>query len=139
VIWPTVRALLNRDAARAPPAIHGYSGLKLLPNDKANAIADYLENRFTHHDLCGEHRERRVEAIVQALLETEDPAPSEKIRPLDLKKLINSLKIKRSCGIYGIPNECLRHLPRRPLVHLTRCSTSVLGYHIFYALGRKQK
>jgi hypothetical protein len=28
--------------------------------------------------------------------------------------------IRKACGgIYGIPNECLRHLPRRCLVHLT--------------------
>jgi hypothetical protein len=29
------------------------------------------------------------------------------------------LKLRKACGIDGIPNECLRHLPRRPLVHLT--------------------
>jgi hypothetical protein len=27
--------------------------------------------------------------------------------------------LKKACGIDGIPNECLRHLPRKPLVHLT--------------------
>jgi hypothetical protein len=56
---------------------------------------------------------------VQALLEAEDNDPSEKVRPCDLQKLINSLKLNKACGIVGIPNECLRHLPRRPLVHLT--------------------
>jgi hypothetical protein len=44
---------------------------------------------------------------------------SERIRPCDLQKLLNSLKLKKACGIDGIPNECLRHLSRRPLVHLT--------------------
>jgi hypothetical protein len=29
------------------------------------------------------------------------------------------LKLRKACGIDGIPNECLSHLPRRPLVHLT--------------------
>jgi hypothetical protein len=29
------------------------------------------------------------------------------------------LKLRKACGLNGIPNECLRHLPRRPLVHLT--------------------
>jgi hypothetical protein len=29
------------------------------------------------------------------------------------------MKLRNACGIDGIPNECLRHLPRRPLVHLT--------------------
>jgi hypothetical protein len=115
-IWSTARALLYRDAPRAPTVFHGYSGLRFLPKIK---LTDCLENRFTHHDLCDEHHERRVEANVQALLETEDVTPSEKIRPCDLKKLIDSLKLKKACGIDGIPNECLRHLPRRPLVHLT--------------------
>jgi hypothetical protein len=27
--------------------------------------------------------------------------------------------VSKVCGIGGVPNECLRHLPRRPLAHLT--------------------
>jgi len=81
-IWQTARALLNRNLPRAPTAIHGYSGLKFLPKDKTNAIADCLENRFTHRDLCDEHHERWVEANVQAVLETEDVTPSEKIESM---------------------------------------------------------
>jgi hypothetical protein len=60
-----------------------------------------------------------VEATVQALLVAVVYDPPEKVRPCDFQKLINCLKLKRACGIDGIPNECLRHLPRRPLVHLT--------------------
>jgi hypothetical protein len=64
--------------------------------DKANAIADCLENQFTPHDLCDENHERRVEARVQALLEAEDnegPPPPQKIQPCDLLKLIFSIKL----------------------------------------------
>jgi hypothetical protein len=60
-----------------------------------------------------------VEARVKVLLEDVDNSPPQRIRPRDLQKLINSLKLRKPCGIYGIPNECLRHLPRRSLVHLT--------------------
>jgi hypothetical protein len=57
---------------------------------------------------------------VQALLQAVDNnPPPERIRPCDVQKLINSVKFGKACGIDGIPNECLRHLPRRPLVHLT--------------------
>jgi hypothetical protein len=31
-----------------------------------------------------------------------------------------SLKLRKACGIDGIPNECLRHITRRPLVNLTK-------------------
>jgi hypothetical protein len=60
-----------------------------------------------------------VKGRVQTLLEDVDNSPSERIRSCDLDKLINSLKLRKACGIDGVPNECLRHLPRRPLLHLT--------------------
>jgi hypothetical protein len=37
-----------------------------------NAIADCLENQFTHNDLYDENHERRVKAREQALLEVAD-------------------------------------------------------------------
>jgi hypothetical protein len=118
-IWPISKSLLKRDGLRAPTAIHGPSGLKLHPSEKANTIAECLENQFTHHDLCDENHEWWVEARVQALLEGIHKKPPKRIRPSDLQKLFNSLKFRKSCGIDGIPNECVRNLPRRPLVHLT--------------------
>jgi hypothetical protein len=33
----------------------------------------------------------------------------EKVRPCDIHKLVNSLKLRKACGLDGIPNECLRH------------------------------
>jgi hypothetical protein len=74
-IWSIAKSLTNRDGPRAPTAIHGlFLGLK-YPVDKANAIADCLQNQFTPHDLCEEDHERRVEARVQALLEAGDSDP----------------------------------------------------------------
>jgi hypothetical protein len=45
------------DGPRAPTAIHGPSGPKFQPVDKANAIADCLEKQFTPHKLCDENHE----------------------------------------------------------------------------------
>jgi hypothetical protein len=53
-----------------------------------------------------------VEARVQPLLETVDNNPPHRIRPCDLQKLINSLKLRKACGIDGIQNECLSYLLR---------------------------
>jgi hypothetical protein len=78
-----------------------------------------LEKKFTSHDLSDENHKWRVETGVQALLETVENNPPERIRPCDLQKLLNSLKIRKAYGIDGIPNEWLRQLPKRPLVHLT--------------------
>jgi hypothetical protein len=59
-----------------------------------------------------------VEARIQTLLEAVDNPP-ERHSPYDIQTLINSLKLRKACELDGIPNGCLRHLPRRLLVHLT--------------------
>jgi hypothetical protein len=71
-MWPIAKSLINKDGPRAPTAINGLLGLKYHPVDKANAIADCLENQFTLHNLCEENYELKVEARVQALLEAAD-------------------------------------------------------------------
>jgi hypothetical protein len=110
---------MKRDGPRALTAINGSIGPKFHPSEKANTIAYCLENQFAPYGLCDYNHKRRVEARVQALLETVDNSPPERVRPCDLQKLIDSLKLRKACDIDGIPNECFRHLPRRPLVHLT--------------------
>jgi hypothetical protein len=60
-----------------------------------------------------------VETRVQAPLISVDDTPLRKVRPCDIHKLVISLKLRKACGLDGISNECLRHLPRRPLVHVT--------------------
>jgi hypothetical protein len=44
--------------------------------------------------------------------------PLEKVRPCDIQKLVKTLKLRKACRLDGIPNKCLRYLPRRPLVHM---------------------
>jgi hypothetical protein len=109
----------EEDGLKKPTAIHGTFGLIYYPLEKANAIADCLENQFTLHDLCDENHKRQVQATVRTLLEAIENISPERIGPCDLQKLVNSLKLRKACGIDGIPNECLRQLPRRPFVHLT--------------------
>jgi hypothetical protein len=138
-IWPMAKAMLKRDSPKAPTVIHGYSGLKFLPLEKASAIADCLENRFIQHVLCEENHERQVEITVQDTLETEDTDPPEKIKPCDLKKLIETLKLKKACGIDGILNDCLRHLPRRPLIHLTHLLNHCLRLSYFPSSWKETK
>jgi hypothetical protein len=71
--------------------------------------------------LCEENHKLQVEARVQDLLEAVDidPPPPKRIRPCNLQKLIEFLKLRGVCEIDGIPNECLRQLPKITLVHLT--------------------
>jgi hypothetical protein len=60
----SAKYLTKRDGPKATTAIHGPSGPIFYPIDKAHAIANYLENQFTPHELCDLDHERRVEAKV---------------------------------------------------------------------------
>jgi hypothetical protein len=56
--------------------------------DKANAIADCLENQFTAHNLCDCDHRQQVGAADQALLATVDEETPVKFRPCDASKEI---------------------------------------------------
>jgi hypothetical protein len=80
---------MKRDGQKAPTVVVKPLGITYHPNEKANVIANCLENRFTSHDLCDENHERRVETRVQALLASVDNTPLGKVRSCDMRKLIN--------------------------------------------------
>jgi hypothetical protein len=77
-LQPTAKSLIKKDGPKAPTAVHGQLGITYHTNEKANAIADCLENNFTSHDLCDENHERLVETRVQVLLAFVDDIPLEK-------------------------------------------------------------
>jgi hypothetical protein len=60
-----------------------------------------------------------VEVTIQSLLATVDKGTPVKFLPCDVSEEMQYLKLGKVCGLDGIPNECLRHLPIRPLVDLT--------------------
>jgi hypothetical protein len=51
VIRPTAKSLTKTGGPKAPTAIHGPVGPLFYPTDKANAIADCLQDQFTAHNL----------------------------------------------------------------------------------------
>jgi hypothetical protein len=64
----------------------GFLGTTYHPNEKANVIADCLENQFKSHDLCDRNHEPQMETRVQALLSSERTTSWEKY---DLETYIN--------------------------------------------------
>jgi hypothetical protein len=118
-LCPIAKSLLKRAGPKALTTIHGPLGIIYQSNEKTNVIADCLENQFTSHDLCDKNHERQVETTVQTRLTSVSRTLLGKVRPCDIHNLANTLKLRKASGLDGIPNECLRHLPRRPLVHLT--------------------
>jgi hypothetical protein len=54
-LWSIAKSLMKRDGPKAPTTVHGHLGITYHLNEKANVIADSLENQFMSHDLCDEN------------------------------------------------------------------------------------
>jgi hypothetical protein len=130
---------MKRDGPKAPTAIHDSLGITYHPNERANVNAKCLENQFTSHELCHGNNERKVKTTAQDLLASVDGTQLGKIRPCDIHKLANSLKLRKACGVDGIPNECLRHIPRRPLAYLTHLFNHCLQLSHFSKCWQEEK
>jgi hypothetical protein len=96
---------MTRNGPKSPTAVHGTLRIIYHPKEKANAIADCLENQLTSHDLRDQNHERQVETRVQALLASVDDNVSGKVKPCAIHKLANSLKLREAYGLGGIQNE----------------------------------
>jgi hypothetical protein len=51
---------MKREEPKAPTSLHGPLGMTYHPIEKANMIADYLENQYTFQDLFDENHEQEV-------------------------------------------------------------------------------
>jgi hypothetical protein len=80
-----------------------------------------------------------VEAQVKALLATVYEDIPVHFRPCGVSKEIQSLKLGKACGFDDIRNEYLRHLPIRPLMHLTHLFNHCLRLDHFPALWKEAK
>jgi hypothetical protein len=99
--------------------IYYIEGINISVHRENQGDRGFVEIQFKSHDFCDESNERRVDIRVQALLASVESTPLGKVRPCDIHELVNSLKLRKACGLEGIPNECLKHFPRRSFVYLT--------------------
>jgi hypothetical protein len=88
---------------------------------------------------CVTDHKRNVVAQVETPGAIVDEDVPVNFRRCDVSKEILTLKLGKVCGFDDISNECLRHLPRRPLVHLNIYSITAFGLDISRHLGRRKK
>jgi hypothetical protein len=67
-VWPIANSLTKRDGPKVPTAVHGHLGITYHHNEEVKEIADYLEDRFTSHDLCDKTMRDGKRIRFQALL-----------------------------------------------------------------------
>jgi hypothetical protein len=95
---------MKRDAPKAPTAVHGPLGVTYPSIVKVNVIADCLENQIKSLDLCDENQKRNVDSTDKVLFASVRCTPFGRVRPCEIHELAISLKLRKSCGLDGIPN-----------------------------------
>jgi hypothetical protein len=80
-----------------------------------------------------------VETTIHALLASADATQERKVRPSDVQKLLKALKLRKASVLRGIPDECFRHLPGRPLVYLTHLFNRCLRLTDFQKPWKEEK
>jgi hypothetical protein len=135
-LWAVAKSFMKSDGPNAPTSVHGSLGITYHTNEKANGIADCLENQFTSHDLCYKNHEWQMETRVQALLTSVDDTLLGKVRPCNIHKLVHwerlvDLMVFRTnaLDIFQEDHWYIWH------IYLITAS----GCPIFWSLGRKQK
>jgi hypothetical protein len=130
-IWPIAKSLPKSDRSKAPSAIHGPLVPVFYPANRANtlhtALKTILEYITCANVTTGNMWRLKSKPCWVLLMKT------------SVSKEIQSLKSGKACGFDAIPNECLQHLPRILLVHLTYLFKHCLQLGHFVAAWKDAK
>jgi len=99
-----------------------WSSRRFVSPDKGSQRGCYSPVKLVHTSgpvwRKSQTKGRSQEFRVHSLLEAVDNN-LERAAPCDVQKLIKSIQLRKASGVDSIPNDCLRYLARRPLVHIT--------------------
>ena len=109
------------------------------PLDKARVLASALEDRFMPHHLAPPDHEIDKIQRVELFLHSHSPMIMPNITISDLRGLIKNLKSTIAPGADKIPNEALKHLQRRPLIHLLNIFKYCIKFNYFPAIWKIAK
>lgn len=125
--WNLLKAV--KDPKTPKTALHGPVGLIFDPLEKAELFADTYEHQNTIHieDFrIRFHHIRDIERQLQRIRQTRNDTQPVLTSPAEIRKIIRNLGPNSAPGPDGISNVQLKHLPRKPLVLLTKIFNSCL-------------
>ena len=111
-IWKIAKRLKDTSSFDSKP-IHGANGLNYNALDKANAIADCLEDQYKAHKADDDYRQhyRQVRRRVTNFSHSDVTTEYQDITVSETRRLIKKLKISKAPGSDKISNNNLKQLP----------------------------
>ena len=138
-IWQMTKSLL-RVPSKFPP-LHGLTGMKHSNQEKADTMADTLENTFTPNDNPSNlDKIDEVEEAVYNLRYLDTPVEDiDLCSPSEVRGVIHNLKNNKAPGLDNLPNAMFKQLTRKSLVFLTKIFNSMLKLKYFPTIFKKSK
>ncbi|GFV11016.1 probable RNA-directed DNA polymerase from transposon X-element, partial [Trichonephila clavipes] len=129
-LWSTTKGFKKK---RSPiSALKGNTGIAYTDEEKAETLADSLENQFQLNSISNPAQDNNHIRLVSRFFNNEnnfDDAPSN-TKPSEIVQIINNFKIKKAPGREGITNKMCKHFTRSVIFQLTNIINNILtvGY-----------
>lgn len=132
-IWKITKRLTQPISTSKQQPILSPTGFKYNPNEKADAIADYLETHFEEPPPHPQYVKENEHVIAQVKNFINSPYSSEiqNTTPSEVKTIIKSLKSSKSPGPDKISNLILKNLPQKTVCHITQIFNFALALNYF--------
>ncbi|GBN65038.1 putative RNA-directed DNA polymerase from transposon X-element, partial [Araneus ventricosus] len=112
-------------------ALNGPTSIAFTNTDKAETIADSLQNQFTLNNLTGTATENRVNHTINEFNKTDNFPPLPTPNPTDIIKCIRKVSIHKAPGSDGITNNMLRNLPTITLIKIIHIINNIFKHQYF--------
>ena len=133
-IWPIVKRFKTKSRMHTN-AIQGRYGIMYLSKDKANAIADVLQEQFrpnpTQNDTGTKRSHQDIRSTVNNFLTTQSPSNNILITTSELKQYIKQTNCKKAPGPDDITNETLKNLPHVVIKYIAQLMNIALSFNYF--------
>lgn len=126
-VWKMTKALIGNNII-IPPLQNNLGRMVYTPLEKANALAQVLEDAFTPNrdPINNQHNEIVQTSVQQALAKRTNCLPRY-TDSAELREIVRTLKPKKAPGPDNIQNIVLRHVPTKALEHLANIINSSLN------------
>nr|CAD7257643.1 unnamed protein product [Timema shepardi] len=111
-VWKITKQLKRSTQRTRTSAIHGWQGMTYTAADKAEAIAESLEDHFKpNSETQDENFSTAVKDEVNLYFEEPPEVPPPLVSKLEVEQVIRRLKKNKAPGVDRISNEMLCHAP----------------------------